>query len=225
MIGAPCKSACTWGVALVLALPGALALAQVPPSPGAAPDASPSPAPSAADPPPLAVTSTSDDAAQRAQEAAERRRLERMRAEYEAAVPDRAAPEGRDQAPISFYAQMVQMVLMLVAICALAYLLLGKLLPRLLGMTTAGRRAMITTPTQGVLQVVDRLPLDPRRAFMVVRVGEEHFLVGVADQSMSLIARLDDSTFTAEPAAPVGGTKLLGPFARLLERRMDKEGG
>lgn len=215
MTTAKCKSACTWGIALSLAGPALVAVAEAP-----TPKAEPTPS--------AAWTGGStvvDVETLRAVEAAEQRRLERVRAELEAAGPDSPTNTGQQGMPKSYVAQLIQTVLMLAATCALAYLLLGKLLPKLLGMTTAGRRAMIATPARGVLSVVDRLPLDPRRALLVVKVGDEHFLIGVAEQSMTLLARLDDSSFAAADAQPEGGGKLLGSFARLLERRMDKEGG
>ncbi len=218
MIRARCKSACTWALLLsaalaATALSGTAARAQVP-DPAAPTTAS--------------TTTAGPDAEARAREeailAAEQRRLDALRQQYEEAGPDRGAA-AEQGVPRSYVAQLLQTVLMLVAICALAYLLLGKLLPKFLGMTAVGRRAMIAAPAQGLLHVVDRLPLDPRRMLMVVRVGEEHFLVGVADQSMTLLARLDDSSFAEALEAGDRGAKLLGPFARLLERRMDKEGG
>jgi flagellar protein FliO/FliZ len=152
-------------------------------------------------------------------EAREAARLAQLRAEYEALGPD-ANEHG---VPKSYVGQLIQTVFMLVAVCALAYLVLGKLVPRLLGMTAAGRRALVATPSQGVLHVVDRLPLDPRRSLMVVRVGDEHFLVGLAEQSMTMLARLDDTRFDVTPPTPT--PSVLGSFGRLLERRMDKEGG
>lgn len=152
-------------------------------------------------------------------EAREAERLAKLRAEYEALGPDASEPG----VPKSYVGQLLQTVFMLVAVCALAYLVLGKLVPRLLGMTAAGRRALVAAPSRGVLHVVDRLPLDPRRALLVVRVGDEHFLVGLAEQSMTMLARLDDSRFEATPTSPT--PSVLGSFGRLLERRMDKEGG
>lgn len=209
-------------VGCVCALPPAATLAAPPPRPSTPASASPT-----ADRPPAIASSTSatdslsaDEARALAEaEAREAARLAQLRAEYEALGPD-ANEHG---VPKSYVGQLLQTVFMLVAVCALAYLVLGKLVPRLLGMTAAGRRALVATPSQGVLHVVDRLPLDPRRSLMVVRVGDEHFLVGLAEQSMTMLARLDDTRFDVTPPTPT--PSVLGSFGRLLERRMDKEGG
>jgi len=117
-------------------------------------------------------------------------------------------------------AQLLSTMFMMVAICALAYLVLGKLLPKVMGLSVAGRRAMVGTAPTGVLQVVDRLALDPRRALIVVKVGEEHFLIGMTDQAMTRLAKLDDTTLPP----PAENKPILGAFGRLLERRLDKEG-
>ncbi len=213
-----------WAALLVVGgvlLPQA-ALAAPPPSPSARVTAPSSAA--APEVPAPATTATGGPSVDEARalaeaEAREAARLAQLRAEYEALGPD-ANEHG---VPKSYVGQLIQTVFMLVAVCALAYLVLGKLVPRLLGMTAAGRRALVATPSQGVLHVVDRLPLDPRRSLMVVRVGDEHFLVGLAEQSMTMLARLDDTRFDVTPPTPT--PSVLGSFGRLLERRMDKEGG
>lgn len=171
-----------------------------------------SPAPTFAQLPTSTTTVFEDEpgAAERFPDEAERIR------EMDAEQPS----SGADDRPRTLGAQLLQTLFMLVAICALAYLVLGKLLPRMLGMSSTGRNALLGAPSTGIVQVVDRLAIDPRRALMVVKVGDEHFLVGMTDSSMTQIARLDGSSLPT-PEAP---RPILGAFGRLLERRLDKEG-
>lgn len=165
---------------------------------------------------------------QSAAEAAEQRRLAEVAKAYEAVEPDLRDPKA-GAAPVerplpSFASQLIQMVFMLGAVVAFAYLVLGKLLPRFFGMSEAGRRAMLAAPTRGVVEVIDRLPLDPRRALLVVRVGGDYFLVGLAGENMSLLSRLDDSELNLPAEKPLE-PKLATRFQRLLERRHEKESG
>jgi flagellar protein FliO/FliZ len=167
--------------------------------------------------------------AQQAAEAAERRRLAEVAKAYEAVEPDLRDPKAGTAAPVerplpSFASQLIQMVFMLGAVVAFAYLVLGKLLPRFFGMSEAGRRAMLAAPSRGVVEVVDRLPLDPRRSLLVVRVGGDYFLVGLAGENMSLLSRLDDSELNLPAEKPLP-PKLASRFQRLLERRPEKESG
>jgi flagellar biogenesis protein FliO len=124
----------------------------------------------------------------------------------------------------NYVTQLIKMVLMLGAVCVLAYLLLGKLLPRAMSLTTTGRRAMLAAPSRGVVEVVDRLALDQRRALLVVRVGQELFLVGLADQGISLLSRLDPESVGALPDPSEEAASFLSRFQGILKQRMDKEG-
>ncbi|MFO0727433.1 MAG: flagellar biosynthetic protein FliO [Myxococcota bacterium] len=176
-------------------------------------------------PPPAAPTSTTAAA-----EEAERRRLDAVVKAYEQVEPEASPGHPADAAPSerplpSFGSQLFQMVLMLGAVVAFAYLVLGKLLPRFFGMSDTGRRAMLAAPSRGVVEVVDRLPLDPRRSLIVVRVGGECFLVGLAGENMTMLSRLDDSEIELPGPATPASNKLANRFQRLLERRQEKEQG
>lgn len=118
----------------------------------------------------------------------------------------------------------LQMILMLGAVCVLAYLVLGKGLPRLLNLSASGKRSMIGAPSRGVVEVIDRLPLDPKRALLVVRVGKSHFLVGLSDQGMTLLSRLDEPSLENLESTPDQTGSFLGRFQGILKQRMDKEG-
>lgn len=123
----------------------------------------------------------------------------------------------------SYIAQLFRMLLVLGAICVLAYLVLGKLLPRLLRMSTAGRRGMIAAAPRGLVEVVDRLPLDPRRSLLIVRAGRGYFLVALSDQGMTLLSRLDDPSLDQVEPHPSEEGSFLGRFGGMLKQRMDKE--
>ena len=137
--------------------------------------------------------------------------VERSAEEFDRLVAE--ADRGSDErAGAELGAQLLKTVLMLGAICAFAYLLLGKALPRVLALSPGARRAL--GPPSGLIEVVDRLPLDARRAFYVVKVGEQCFLVGLTDQGMSTLARLD-----LEAPLPKGEPERTNLFAALLARR------
>lgn len=78
----------------------------------------------------------------------------------------------------------IQMVMMLGLVCLLAYLILGKALPRLM-------RVQPPTAPRRMLEVIDRLPLDQRRSIMVVKLGDRYFLVGATETGISLLSRLE----------------------------------
>ena len=78
----------------------------------------------------------------------------------------------------------LQMVLVLGAVCLLAYLLLGKVLPRVLKVPLPGSQPRL-------MRVVDRLPIDQRRSILLVAVGDDYFMVGASEGGIHLISRLD----------------------------------
>jgi flagellar protein FliO/FliZ len=110
------------------------------------------------------------------------------------------------------------MMLTLGAVCLLAYLSLGKLLPRLM-------RVQQPIAGRNILQVVDRLPIDQRRSIMIIKTGEElYYLVGVTDHGINLLSRLDaDDIDTALATAVTPEPPRLGRFAQALLGRSQKE--
>lgn len=111
-----------------------------------------------------------------------------------------------------------KMLLVLGAVCLLAYLSLGKLLPRLMRIQQpiAGRR---------IMQVVDRLPIDQRRSIMIIKTGQDlYYMVGVTEQGITLLSRLDaDDVDTALETATVEPPKL-GRLASTLLGRSREDG-
>ena len=87
------------------------------------------------------------------------------------------------------------MILVLLAVCLLAYVLLR------LGV----RRFQRGGPATGQgLRVIARLGLEPRRTLYVVQVGERALVVGAGESGLSLLCELDPETARAlqGPAAP-----------------------
>ena len=119
--------------------------------------------------------------------------------------------------------KLFQIILWTLITCLLAYLILGKLLPKILQLTPAGRRGLTATAPQGLITIIDRLPLDARRSVCVVKVGDEHFLVGVTDQAMTMLSKLDLTELGAlEEAKEAAGLPGLSRFTAMLKNHSEK---
>ena len=128
--------------------------------------------------------------------------------------------EDRGEAPAdapSLVGTLIQMIGVLGTVCLLAYLVLGKLLPRLLRVPNPSGRTKI-------MRVVDRLPIDQRRSILIIEVGDQYFMVGASEGNISLISRVEADTI-AQATPPSTGTPAgLGRFAEALVGRGSKEG-
>jgi flagellar biogenesis protein FliO len=147
---------------------------------------------------------------------AEQQRLEKLREELEA-VEQRdfgnvEEPDGRRSTPKSLGTQLVNTVIALGAVVLLAYLLLGKALPKLM-------RIEPPVANRKVMQVIDRLPLDQRRSILVVRIGEQYFLVGASEGGINLIAKLEADEVAAALATQEAEKPTLGRLATMLSRK------
>lgn len=134
---------------------------------------------------------------------------------------DRQAREegfGNDAEMPDLVGALIQMVLVLGVVCALAYLILGKVLPKLM------RVQMPTAPHQ-MLEIVDRMPLDQRRSIMVIKLGDRYFLVGATENGINLLSRLetDEIEDALANAAERRDAHSLGRFAGNLLQRARKE--
>ena len=120
--------------------------------------------------------------------------------------------------------KLFQVVLWTLITCLLAYMILGKMLPKLLQMTPAGQVGLTATAPKGLIKLLDRLPLDAKRSLFIVKVEEEFFLVGVTEQSMQMLAKLDLSEaselHSATGSQPFAG---LSRFASLLGNKSEKD--
>src|SRR5512140_1063348 len=70
----------------------------------------------------------------------------------------------------------------------------------------------------GVVRVVSRCTLEPRRSVYVVAAGGRCFLIGVGDGPISLLAELDEASLPAPPAIPAG----TGAFDQLILKLLGK---
>jgi flagellar protein FliO/FliZ len=146
------------------------------------------------------------------------RELQRIDAELDQSI-------GPDAQPVEFsFGQAMQWLVMTAFVCLLAYLLLGKLLPMFLRMNPAMRRSMAATMPQGLVEVMDRLPLDARRSVYVFKVKNECFLVGCTEQSMTMLSKLDLCELEAEgDDAGAKNFPGLSRFAGILKKQSSKE--
>lgn len=92
------------------------------------------------------------------------------------------------------------------------YITLNFGLRRLMGIAAVPRG-------QGVVQVVERIPLDQKRAMFVIKAAGEYLLIGGGDSALQLIAKLDPAEVEkAQQQRPP--TLALSPFLlKLLKRR------
>jgi flagellar biogenesis protein FliO len=114
---------------------------------------------------------------------------------------------GSNQSPDTIWGALVQMVVVLGGVCLLAYLLLAKLLPKIL-------RVPSPTGRPRMLQLVDRMAVDQRSSILVVSVGEQYFMLGNSESGLNLISQLDaESVLQADEQPP----PTPGGFSRFKE--------
>ncbi|MCK6548279.1 flagellar biosynthetic protein FliO [Myxococcota bacterium] len=190
------------------------ALGAAPPDAGTAPASAPTSTITAPDPAVLA-------AKKRAAEA-EAARLDAIAREYERIAGDGAdddkpknvvATQTSDGSTL--VTAFLKMVFALGGIVLLAYLLLGKVLPKVMKIEPPAAQRRIMT-------VVDRLPIDQRRSIMILKIGGSHYLVGASEQTISLLSKLDDEEIeralsTSAPSSP-GSGRLTSVFARKSDK-------
>lgn len=129
----------------------------------------------------------------------------------QAAIPGVSA---MDTEPESLGGTLARTLLVLGVVVGLIYLTLNYGLRRMMGVRGApmGRSQLV--------QVLERIPLDPKRAMFVVRAGGEYLLVGGGEDGLSLITRLDgpsvQAVLDAKKVAPS-----MSPFLQklLIQRR------
>lgn len=119
--------------------------------------------------------------------------------------------------PESLGWSLVRTVLLLLAVLASIYLTLNVGLRRLMGLqgVSVGRKQLVT--------VVERVPLDQRRALFVLKAADEYLLVGSGEGGLQLLSKLDTQAverIQAERSQPAANVVHLSPFLqKLLSRR------
>lgn len=119
------------------------------------------------------------------------------------------------QAPLpspSSYGEMVLISLAMVAVVGVGALVVT----RSLGAWRGAARG-------GLLEVVARLPLEPRRSLYVVRVAERTLLLGTSEMGLSMLSELGELPRGAPSASPSGTFAALVREAR--ERWRERKGG
>ena len=96
--------------------------------------------------------------------------------------------------PVTGYGTLLlKMILALGVVCLLAVLALKYGLKRFLP----------TAPVAQEMEIVARMPLEPRRALLVVRVGPKHLILASSEAGISAVGEL-----SAEEAAQLAGSAL-----------------
>jgi flagellar protein FliO/FliZ len=133
-------------------------------------------------------------------------------------LPDTFASEALPpEEPESLGWSLVRTVLLLLAVLASIYLTLNVGLRRLMGLqgVSVGRKQLVT--------VVERVPLDQRRALFVLKAADEYLLVGSGEGGLQLLSKLDTQAverIQAERSQPAANVVHLSPFLqKLLSRR------
>ncbi len=88
-----------------------------------------------------------------------------------------------------------------------------------------GVRRLWATPQGGVLAVVARVPLEPRRSLYVVEVGGKTLLVGTSEMGLSVLSELDGDTIRAQVATRAAGARSFGDAIRAVIGRKGGGGG
>ncbi|MCK8496177.1 flagellar biosynthetic protein FliO [Myxococcus fulvus] len=129
--------------------------------------------------------------------------------------PSIDAAAAQEAEPESMGWMLVRTLLVLGAVVASIYLTLNVGLRRLMGLQSA------SPGRQTVVSVVERLPLDPKRALFVVKAADEYLLVGGGEAGLQLLSKLDaEAVERIRAQRPQTNVVPLSPFLqKLLSRR------
>jgi flagellar biogenesis protein FliO len=109
---------------------------------------------------------------------------------------------------------LVRTLVVLGLVIGLAYLVLNVGLRRLLGIKQAVGANIVT--------ILERVPLDQKRALFVIEAAGEVLLIGGADGNLSLISKLDPAQVEkVRAAAPPSVRVQLSPLVQKLLGRKD----
>ncbi|MCY0996654.1 flagellar biosynthetic protein FliO [Myxococcus sp. MISCRS1] len=129
--------------------------------------------------------------------------------------PSIDAAAAAEAEPESMGWMLVRTLMVLGAVVASIYLTLNVGLRRLMGLQST------STGRQTVVSVVERLPLDPKRALFVVKAADEYLLVGGGEAGLQLLSKLDaEAVERIRAQRPQTNVVPLSPFLqKLLSRR------
>lgn len=86
--------------------------------------------------------------------------------------------------PLDGVGQLAYTLGALLIVCGLAYLAVRFFYGRMGG-------GLLPAPQQRALRIVERIPLSPQKAIVILQAGERFFLLGVTDQQISFLSALD----------------------------------
>lgn len=131
-------------------------------------------------------------------------------------LPDLTAPSAPPVEDMSLGWTLVRTLLVLGIVVALIYLSLNFGLRRLMGLRgPAGGGVSLVT-------LLERLPLDQKRALFVVKAAGDYLLIGGGEQELSLIAKLDPEEVERVVRERPSPTVTSSPF---LQKLLAKRGG
>jgi flagellar biogenesis protein FliO len=140
--------------------------------------------------------------------------VDRSLAELGVSPPPAKVDGAREGEAASLGWQLVQTLLTLGVVLGLVYLVLNVGLRKLMG------GASLQAPGGGMVSVVARVPLEPRRTLYVLKAAGEYLLVSSSEAGVSLLSKLDPAEAERLQAAGQGPGAGLSPFLqKLLARR------
>lgn len=126
------------------------------------------------------------------------------------AKPDPVEPVPAEELSLGWTLIRTFVVLGIVVLCA--YITLNFGLRRLMGIAAVPR-------SQGVVQLVERIPLDQKRAMFVIKAAGEYLLIGGGEGTLSLIAKLDPQEVERLQQQRPPSLSLSPLLQKLLKRR------
>lgn len=112
--------------------------------------------------------------------------------------------------------QLVKMMASLGVVLLTIYVVLNYGLRRLMGLPSGVLRR------SSVVTVLERIPLDQKKAMFVLKAGGEYLLVGGSDSGLSLICKLDAAEVERIEREKATTVPTLSPF---LQKLMSRRGG
>ena len=109
----------------------------------------------------------------------------------------------------SLAADYLKLMLVLAGIIALTYAILRYWLPKL---------SALRSPGSGPIQVVARLPLEPRKNLYIIKAGAGYLLIGTAENSVHMLSTLQPEAIEELCASPARTESAPPEFLTLLRR-------
>jgi len=127
-------------------------------------------------------------------------------------LPKTQSPEAAPVEELNLGWTLIRTFVVLGFVIMAIYVTLNFGLRRLMGISAMPRG-------QAVVQVLERIPLDQKRAMFVVRAAGEYLLIGGGDGSLQLIAKLDPAEVEKLRVQPQPAIALSPFLLKLLKRR------